>query len=347
MISLLFLRDLQVEVERSSLLRDLVESMGLKGKVGVNVSHVWDDLNSAEPNSGIRNLVWSVDFDVAVLDKEKYVLSLVGETGRSSLVTKENGETDRDQGDSFLDIGLKFEHEPTNLTFTAAFVDIGPDFFSIAAQSKRVDLEREKFYFDRVTNDRIQRPPTLFDLGHDRALYTFQLSDQLMPYDPRFSNVLPYGKATPNRRGVNVGVGYADKGGMVEANLDAAILTEIRGQGTFELKDFTQLRAVVNLNIHRMVDWDKNFRFTLGWQLEDTKRGGEEIEQIDFGSNMFEGGLEIELFQRFDLLLGGKFLTASGTEYVPVISEFNTVQDFPERLNIDNSETWAAAGVAL
>lgn len=324
----------------------LADSLGLKAKVGVNVSHVWDDLNSVQANTGIRNLVWSINYDVSIIDRKKIGLNLVGETGKSLLRTRvgdETGEVDKD--DSFLDIGLSFTHKPTNLKVSASFIDIGPDFFSVAAQSKRVDLNREKAYFDRVTNDRLQRMPSLFDLGHDRALYTFQLSDQLMPYDPRFSNVLPYGQATPNRRGTKIGLEYGDDNNVIDAGLTAAILTEIRGQGTNELKDFTQLRATADFNIHNLVGWEKTLRLTAGWQFENTTRGGVEVEQIDFQSNMIELGLEAELFTRFDVLLGTKLLNANGNEYIPLISEFNTVDDFPGRYEVDGSETWLAAGL--
>ena len=93
--------------------------------------------------------------------------------------------------------------------------------------------------------------PSLFDITRDRALYTFQLSDRLMAYDPRYSNTMPYGTATPNRRGVRFGIDYGEQNDKIEANLGGAFMKEIRGQGTFELKDFTLLRAAANFNIHK------------------------------------------------------------------------------------------------
>jgi hypothetical protein len=56
-------------------------------------------------------------------------------------------------------------------------------------------------------------------------------------------------------------------------------------------------------------------------------------------------GLEAELFSRFDLLLGCKFLSASGRDYVPVITNFNDVLDFPPAFTADDQETMLGAGV--
>ncbi len=323
----------------------LQDSLGLQADIGFNLASTWDDLKSGNANSGISNMVWSVDFDVNVLDKDEFGLSLVGEAGRSSLEVFENTESQYKEEDSFLEVGLQAELKTTGLLLSATYIDIGPDFFSTAAQSKRVDFNRNKTFFNRLGNDRFFRTPTLFDLGRDRAMYTFQLSDRLMAYDPRLANVMPYGKATPNRTGIIVGVGYGDDADPIEARIDAAFLQEIRGQGTFELKDFRQIRATANVNFHRWLDWKKAYRLTIGLQQEQTDRAGVEVEQVDLSSSLLEIGIEAELFTRFDLLLGGKFLSAEGRDYVPQISEFNDVLDFPAPFVVDETESLIGAGV--
>lgn len=323
----------------------LQDSLGLRADVGFNLAHTWDDLQSGDANDGIRNLVWSVDFDVTLLDRELLGVHLLGEAGRSSLLYKEGETTTLDEGDSFLEAGLAVDLKPSKLRLSATFLDIGPDFFSMGAQSKRVDFTRDKNYFNRFGNSRTFRQPTLFDLGRDRGLYTYQLSDQLMAYDPRYANVMPYGQATPNRRGVRIGAAYGSEAEALEAGLDVALLREIRGQGSFELKDLRQIRGFANFNAHHLADWKKTLRLTLGLQQEQTNRDGTEVEQVDLSSMLLEVGIEAELFNRFDLLLGGKFLTASGRDYVPIIENFNDVLDFPSPTVFDDQETMLGAGL--
>jgi hypothetical protein len=166
-----------------------------------------------------------------------------------------------------------------------------------------------------------------------------------MPYDPRFSNTLPYGTATPNRRGVRLGLEYGGATDIIEARLDAAIMSEIRGQGTFELKNFTLIRAAANFNMHDYIDWERKLRLTLGYQFENTTRGGVEIEQVDLQSNLIDLGLEAELFKDFEIIFGAKILQAEGRDYVPRIDRFNEVADFPGAFVADDNETLLAAGM--
>ena len=321
------------------------DSLGLQADLGLNVTNTWDDLKSGDANSGIRNLVWSVDFDVTAYDKDNLSIHITGEAGRSSLEFKDDQESLFDKDDSFVDAGVTVTLKEANLVFSASYLDVGPDFFSAAAQSKRIDFDREKTFFHRIGNDRLVRMPTLFDISRDRALYTFELSDRLLAYDPRYGNVMPYGAATANRTGLKIGVDYEDAKGLFDVGVDGAFLKEIRGQGTFELKDFRQIRAFANVNFHNVADLDKNLRFTLGMQSEQTERAGVEVDQVDFSSNLFEIGIEAEIFTRFDILLGGKFLSANGNEYIPLIEEYNEIRDFPGPYIIDDTEVMLAAGL--
>lgn len=321
------------------------DSLGLKADFGLNLSHTFDDLQSGEATAGIRNTVTTVDFDVTILEKKNIALHLLGEAGLSNLEFKDDSVSVFKEDDTFLEIGAKVHFKPQKLSISASFIDVGPDFFSIGAQSKRIDYNANKSFYHRLGVDQAVRMPTLFDLSRDRALYTFQLSDRLMAYDPRYSNTNPYGQATPNRRGLRLGLEYGDENDKVEARLGAALMDEIRGQGTFELKSFTLIQAAANLNIHQFAGWKNKLRLTLGYQYEQTSRGGVEIEQVELTSNLIDLGLEAELFPKFDLLFGAKLLTSEGTDYVPFIREFNDVEDFPGLFVADDTESLLAAGL--
>ncbi len=333
------------------------DSLGLKADFGLNLVHTFDDLQSGNAVQGIRNTVYTVDYDVTVMDKNNMSLHLTGESGRSNVaqaerITNADGKEENvmlsEEDDTFLDVGLSFQLKKQKLTFSAAFIDIGPDFFSTGAQSKRVEFDGNritKTYYDRIGTERNIRQASLFDLSRDRALYTFRTSDQLMAYDPRYSNALPYGDATPNRQGLKFGIQYGDDTDKIAARVNGAFLSEIRGQGTNELKNFSLIKAAANLNFHRILNWNNEIRATLGIQLESTERGGGEFEEVDLSSTLIDLGLEVELFPKFDVLLGAKLFSSEGRDFVPILENFNDILDFPAPFIADDKETLLGLGI--
>jgi len=339
------------------------DSLGLKADFGLNLVHTFDDLQSGNAVAGIRNTVATIEYDVTVLDKSNLSLHLSGESGRSNvgraerqttIITDEAGEEIRreeknimisEEDDTFMDVGLTLHLKKQNLTVFAKYIDIGPDFFSTGAQSKRIEYGEDKTYYNRIGTDRNLRQASLFDLSRDRALYTFRTADRLMAYDPRYSNTMPYGDATPNRQGLKFGIHYGEDTDKIAARVDGAFLTEIRGQGTVELKNFNLIKAAADFNLHQFLNWKNTVRATLGVQIETTKRGGLEVEQVDLTSNLIDLGLEVELFPKFDVLLGAKLFTSEGNDYVPQLSGFNEVRDFPGRYIADDQETLLGLGI--
>lgn len=324
--------------------RKLLDQTGTRADIGFNIVHTFDDLQSGDANAGIRNTVYTLEYNIMGYETDKMKYSLFGEMGRSDLKSiDENDNTVYSSDDVFLTVngGALFENE--NLFVHAGFADVGPEFFSIGAQSKRVNFDASQSLYNRVGPDQEVRNITLFDLSRDVAVYTYQLSDALMTYDPRFSNTFPYGPATPNRRGLNYGADYEVSN--IQASLNGAVMSEIRGQGTEELKDFFLVQAKVDVDVDKYLEWENNLKVTLGYQFENTARDGIDVEQIDLNSNLFEAGIELELFDDFDLLFGAKLLQADGSEYIPRIDDFNIVRDFPERTEYDDSERLLAGGI--
>ncbi len=326
-----------------------------RATVGGNLSYVWDDLQSGDANTGIRNSVYSFDADVQLLQRSGYALSLVGEAGRSSVDRRTFFEAEEagmdstrtliNESDTFVEIGLAADLPVSGLDVSAMFMDVGPEFYSAAAQSKRIDYTRRLASYNRIGNDRRERDVSLFDLTRDTGIYTFQVANALMAYDPRYSNVLPYGKATPNRRGVRFAATYAPEAGPVAATLDLALLREIRGQGTTELKDFVRLRAGTDVPIGALAGLGRDVKLTLGIQFEDTSRGGEEIEQVDLTSTLVEAGLSAEVYDRLDVLVGTKLRSSSGRDYVALIENFNDIRDFPGPFVTNDQEALLAGGL--
>ena len=343
---------------RAGLMTNPLGPYGSRAGLGLNVSYTWDDLKSGEANTGIRNSVISVDGDVTILDRSDFDLHLIGESGWSVVRLKENTDDDEaeEQGDpvdeifiedtdTFIEIGLAGELKAYDLGLSAMFVNVGPEFYSAAAQSKRIDYTRAKSTFDRLSNESDVRRASLFDLTRDPAIYTFRIANQLVSYDPRYGNVLPYGRATPNRRGVRLGAAYTSADLPVDAALDLALLKEIRGQGTEELKDFVLLRGEATVDVDEFIEWDRDLRVTLGTQYESTNRGGEGVEVVDLTSFLFEAGVAVEVYDRLDVLLGAKTRTSSGSDYLARIVDFNDVQSFSRPFVTDDQESLLGGGL--
>jgi hypothetical protein len=324
--------------------RRLIDKTRSRADFGLNIVHTFDDLQSGEANSGIRNTVYSVEYSIIGYETDRMEYSLFGEMGRSELKSIDDDDnTVFAIDDVFLTVsgGAKFKEK--NLFVHAGLSDVGPDFFSMGAQSKRVNFDAPKSFYNRAGADQEVRDVTLFDLSRDVAVYTYQLSDALMTYDPRFTNTFPYGPATPNRRGLNYGGEYENE--KIQASINGAAMSEIRGQGTEELKDFFLVQAAVDVNVNKFLEWENSINVTVGYQYENTNRGGIDVERVDLNSNLLEAGIEIEIFDDFELLFGAKLLVAEGSDYIPRIDEFNEVRDFPGRTEIDDTETLLAGGL--
>jgi hypothetical protein len=327
---------------------------GSQARARFNYVSVWDDLDSGNANEGIRNHVFSIDADVALLDRETFAVGLVGEGGQSVAKRAEDiGDAEPDpeaepllrETDTFIEVGLEAELKERGVGLSALYVNVGPDFFSAAAQSKRIDYTRTLSQFNRIGNARDLRRVGLFDLTRDTGVYTFRVEDGLMPFDPRYNNTLPYGRATPNRQGVRLGATYAPEDGLLDAGLFVALLREIRGQGTPELKDFVLVRAEADVPVAPLIGYGRGLAVSLGAQSETTNRGGEPIEAVDLTSLLLEAGVTAEVYDRLDVLLGAKTRSSSGRDYVPQIADFNDVRDFPGPFVTDDREVLLGAGL--
>ncbi|MEL7533920.1 MAG: hypothetical protein AAFN10_21595, partial [Bacteroidota bacterium] len=199
------------------------------GSISGNYVNTFDAISIGGFDNGIRNPVQTISADIHILNNDNMALDFEGEMGRSSIVeTQETEPFDKD--DTFAEGALKLDLKPQNLQVTLGFRDVGPDFFSIGAQSNRIDLNRSKTFYNRLGNDRVTRQTSIFDINRDRNLYTYALSDVLRPYDPRFGNTQPYGRATANRRGIFLNVDYALADSAIELGAEAMQMSEIRGQ---------------------------------------------------------------------------------------------------------------------
>jgi len=318
-----------------------------KMKLIGNYVNLFEIGKTADIDSVISNPVTSLQLDYTLWNNESTALRVVGEGGYSQLIFK-GYETRASKDGSFGEGAVKLNLKPANLLISAGYSYVDPQFYSSAAQSKRVNFANIPSTFPNVGNDPLAAPRTanIFDLVKDTAVYNQRIVSQLMAYDPTLNNSQAYGKATPNRQGVNLDLQYKDSAQKVMANVNAAYLTEIVGVGTSEKRNFLVLKAGADFHIHKFINWKKKLIITTGVRHETTKRGGDPIQSVDLTSTLIDLGLEVEVVNRLDVLVGTKFLTATGNEFITLHNKYNDVSfSNANTANISVNQSLLAAGL--
>jgi hypothetical protein len=185
----------------------------------------------------------------------------------------------------------------------------------------------------------------MLDLLRDASLYNLQLSSQLGPHSVVYDNIYQYGIATPNRTGWNVGLAYEPTNELWNISVRMDDLSEIRGQGTTELRSFSRMQGDLGLNIHKMAGMDKRLILSGSFRADETNRtGGEFVNDVDFTTNAATFALTWEFLPKLDLLLGYSAVSGSGFEFISERNEFNEIVDF-EEYEADQEEVMIGAGL--
>jgi hypothetical protein len=251
-------------------------------------------------------------------------LSLIGEAGFSNYhYTKDSNNTLVSFNDYIYDGGLKYKSVPLKLNIVGTYRNVGPNFTSPAAQTRRINVTRTPSLFPEVLNNSVNRNQTLYDRFTDEFLYTRSISPILLPYLPQYNNISPYGRATPNRRGFSGGVSTDTSMKVLYAEVLVDVLSEIIGEGIKDKRQFLGIRGGTTLSIDRMLNWKKLLSLNVGARYERTTRGGQ--APINFNSNLMDLGIAAEVWDKVDFLVGTKLLIANGNEYYTTRNEFNQI----------------------
>ncbi|MDB5272027.1 MAG: hypothetical protein JWO58_394 [Chitinophagaceae bacterium] len=320
-----------------------------KMKLIGNYVNLFEVGKTANIDSVISNPVMSLQLDYTLWNNSQTMFRFVGEGGYSQMIFKgyENRAT---KDGSFIDAAVKLHVKPANLLFGAGYSYVDPQFFSSAAQTKRVNFANTPSAFPIYGNDPlnpVHRTATIFDLVKDTAVYNQAIRSQLMSYDPTLNNSQAYGKATPNRQGVNVDIQYKDSAQKIMANVNAAYLTEISGEGSAQKRNFLVLKGGADFHIHKFIGWKKKLIVTTGARFEQTKRGGDSLEKVDLKSLLIDLGLEIEILNKLDVIAGWKILNAKGNEFIAIRNKYNDIINFnnANTANININQSMLAFGL--
>lgn len=250
-----------------------------------------------------------------------------------------------DLQDFFINASATLTSKKNKSFVKVGYLNVGPDFRSAGAQSKRINYGSLPGYYDRYGNDQRVRSLTLFDVMRNENIYNTSISSNLMAYNPIINNVLPYGMATFNRKGLYAQVNYAHPKEWFSVNVENYTLSEIRGQGTKTLKSYLLNKADVTLNIDKMLNTKHLFKITGGFAVQNTKRKSDlDYEKIDLASTNINAGISYELFKQFDILGGAMFLNAKGNEYSAERNKYGEILDFV-KYDVDTKQNIYAAGL--
>jgi hypothetical protein len=292
----------------------------------------------------------------ATFGTEKIDFILSGEGGYSNNSYLRINEDSAKGKDYFYDAGFAVRYKPLNLKAYVNYRDVGYDFSSPSAQTRRIyDYGLATQYFPQIFNNsqlrasfidngELMAGTTLLDRMVDENNRNLNIQTSLMNYMPQYNNVTPYGQATPNRKGFTFGVSGGETDRTLKGEFAYDMLSEIVGEGTpdNETRSYSAFRGGLLFNANRPLRWEKSIALKLGIRNENTSREG--VNKIDFKSNMIDAGLTAEFVKQLDLLLGYKMLTASGNEVVAIRNAVNEITTY-QLYNVKDNQSLISYGL--
>ncbi len=310
--------------------------------LGVNQVSTFDLKQTALTDNAYRNNVTSLTYD-ASWTNDKIKIGIDGESGFSSSYSTQNMEGKL--SDYFVHVKGTAQLKKLGLNVKLGYMDNGPDFRSFGAQSKRMDFNQVNGFYERYTNEQIIRPLSYYDLYNDPSLYSAGISTRIMAINPAINNVLPYGVATFNRRGIYMCSSFSDKKKIVSIDATYYRLQEIRGQGTFQLRTFHYLNTTLKIDFSNWLKWKKKQVFQLGLAYQKTNRKSEfDFETIRLNSLTANAGFEFEIVENLSVLGNAFLFQSSGNETEAVRNASGEIVNF-NQMTIDGIENNFSGGI--
>ncbi len=312
----------------------------------INSSNLFDLTKTlGNDSTKFTNYVLTSLLTYKLTNKKSIAFEILGEGGfsNSNYISYSNFNAPASLGDWFYDITSSTHFKEKKIIFKLGVKDIGKDFRSPGAQTKRINYSQSPGLYQQFTNEYIGREVSFSDIINGNADATFKISETLMAYNAAYSNTNPYGDATPNRRGLYVNIENLDSLKTKKNYLKCMFLQESVGSGTLKRKSFILTQIGSNIRLNNFFKLKKLLKINLGLRNEITLRGGEEYEKISLTSNFLDAGLSYEFIPKLNLLFGVKVWQAKGNENLTIRDEFNTVIDF-EAIDINFKESIVAAG---
>ncbi len=308
------------------------------------------DLAGTSPSPAVvlNNQVMTGDFKFN-FDVSNVTFSIYGEGGGSNYKYTA-ADSSRSKQDYFYDAGVSASYKPAKLKVYASYRNVGADFNSPGAQTRRVFDYGTNALFPTYTLDGTSttRTNSLLDrYSDDGKVRNTTIMDTLVQYNPMYNNITPYGLATPNRQGVTVGASVGDDEKIWKADVVMNLLSELRPEINNGSRNYMGLKGGFKVNLHKIWNFEKAIVLTGGANYEHTTRTLAP-NKIDLSSTTIDAGAVIEVLKTLDVLVGYKILQAYGNEFYSKRDVFNVVVTNPVSVfNYKYTQSVIATGLRL
>jgi len=304
-------------------------------KLSLSLNHInlFEVAASGTKNISVRNPV----YDLSLLynfDNTNYCLEQKLQTGFSSrywLYSELENEiadstSNKTQG-MYFEIDNKYIKKDSTLLLKLGYRYVDPDFRSAGSQTRRIDYIDGNYntIYPFYTNMSIPRQPSLFDLVSDEKLYNQDISSLLMAFNPIYSNILPYGDATPNRSGVYFNIKINNGNKFILAKIKTGFYKEVIGQGALEKRSFRLLKGALKINLHKSFNLKKELSLIASTESERTIREGDEVSSLNLISNHMNISVNAELAKKFFIQASYKQFNANGNEFLIQRDNFGNI----------------------
>ena len=297
-------------------------------------------------DTNLHNHVYSLNSSIRI---HKITSNI--ELGQSSR-TLTQSESDLWLNGQFLFLNLSYPIQK-NWTLELDYRRVSDDFSSPGAQTKRIDFTRPANLYSTINNNTSQRELLLADVISDitlfrqNSIYNRTIDYDLDQYNPLFGLSEPYGKATPNRQGLDLRTVFEDSLQKIQLFGGVSYLTDLSGEGTDQRKTFLQGKIGTSLAIHNFFNWEKKFLLQLGYKTEQVRRTHPDelfVNDVNVNSNLIDLGLKIEVFKDINLLMAYKRLAVTGNDYLSVRDSDFSISSF-ELFDVNSKQEIISAGM--
>ena len=330
----------------------IISEINKRLTLSANYINLFEVASSGTKNISVRNPVHNMSL-LHHFGNEKYRIEQNLQTGFSKRYwlhsELDNGVADSISNDTqgiYFELDNKYIKKDSTLLLTAGYRYVDPNFRSAGAQTRRLNYVpgNSNTIYPIYTNMSLIRPASAFDLVSDERLYNQDLSSILMVFNPIYSNVLPYGDATPNRTGVYLKARINNKNKMFLAKINAGFFKEVIGQGTEEKRNFGLLKGAFKINLHNSFNLKKELSLSASSESEITSRGGDTVSSLNLFSHQINVSVNAELVKNFFIQASYKQLNANGNEFLTQRDNYGKITYFTST-QIDQKDHLLSFGI--
>ena len=328
------------QINETTYTSDLLLSGGsifskINKKLLLSLNHInlFEVPSSGTKNISVRNPVYDLSLLYSI-DNTNYSLKQKLQTGfstrywlHSELENEIEDTTSNETKGMYLEIDNRYIKKDSTLLVELGYRYVDPDFRSAGSQTRRIDYidGNNNTIYPFYTNMSVPRQPSLFDLVSDEHLYNQDISSLLMAFNPIYSNILPYGDATPNRSGVYFNAKINNSNKLFLFKIKTGFYKEVIGQGALEKRSFSLLKGALKINLHKSLNLKNELSLIVSSESERTDREGDEISSLNLISNHMSISVNAELAKKFFVQASYKQFNANGNEFLIQRDNFGNI----------------------